>query len=297
MHLFPRTRLGLTPSTLSASPRTGTTAPTPPSTTAPQPSTSSPSGSVPRPLAIPELGGTTSASPPPSPASPRCSPPASQLTTGRLPPSLRLPLIRLTCFAARGASPREGSTRRRAGRRPDEARARRPGRHEPRASTTRGSPTQRAGDHRCRRSDPAASARRQGRVLQPAAEAAGGNETSLRCPIRQVDPCLPRSTRFHNHPHPYTLMRKRKRRCTQRSGRRSSGTSTTKPTWPLTRFSVTEVRQLLLNDPVWRRDQHDQAGDWLAVGETNGGRRLLVVVALDEVRRVIRPITGWEVKR
>jgi len=53
----------------------------------------------------------------------------------------------------------------------------------------------------------------------------------------------------------------------------------------------------LLNDPVWRRDQENQSGDWIAVGETNGRRRLLVVVALDEVRRATRPITGWEVKR
>jgi uncharacterized DUF497 family protein len=62
-------------------------------------------------------------------------------------------------------------------------------------------------------------------------------------------------------------------------------------------MSSTEVRQVLLNDPVWRRDKEDQSGDWIAVGETDGGRQLLVVVAVDEVRRAIRPITGWEVKR
>ena len=62
-------------------------------------------------------------------------------------------------------------------------------------------------------------------------------------------------------------------------------------------ISAAEVRQVLLNNPAWRRDQQDQSGDWVAVGETNGGRRLLVVVAVDEIRRVIRPITGWEVKR
>jgi hypothetical protein len=32
-------------------------------------------------------------------------------------------------------------------------------------------------------------------------------------------------------------------------------------------ISATEVRQLLLNDPTWRRNGHDQSGDWVAVGE------------------------------
>lgn len=37
------------------------------------------------------------------------------------------------------------------------------------------------------------------------------------------------------------------------------------------RISVAEVDQLLFNDPVWRRDQAAQSGDWVAIGETDGG--------------------------
>jgi hypothetical protein len=57
------------------------------------------------------------------------------------------------------------------------------------------------------------------------------------------------------------------------------------------------VQQVLTNASVWRRDPEDRSGGWVALGETNGGRRLLVVFALDEMRRVVRPITGWELRR
>jgi hypothetical protein len=63
------------------------------------------------------------------------------------------------------------------------------------------------------------------------------------------------------------------------------------------RVSPSELVEVLMNDPVWRRDAADQSGDWVAMGETDGGRRLVIVVALDEIRRVIRPITGWEQER
>lgn len=59
-------------------------------------------------------------------------------------------------------------------------------------------------------------------------------------------------------------------------------------------ISAAEALQLLLNEPIWAPNKKGRAGMWLAVGYTNGGRALTVPVAYDEVRRVIRPITGWD---
>lgn len=60
------------------------------------------------------------------------------------------------------------------------------------------------------------------------------------------------------------------------------------------RINAVEVTQLLLNEPTWAPNTKGRAGLWLAVGCTNGGRALTVPVAYDEVRRAIRPITGWD---
>jgi hypothetical protein len=37
-----------------------------------------------------------------------------------------------------------------------------------------------------------------------------------------------------------------------------------------------------------------RAGDWKMLGQTNGGRRLTIVVRLYSDRNVLRPITGWD---
>ena len=59
--------------------------------------------------------------------------------------------------------------------------------------------------------------------------------------------------------------------------------------------SVTEIEQVLANDPTFRPDRHG-SGDFLADGWTNGDRRIRVVVAHDPDRRVLRPIAAWEVR-
>ncbi|MDQ2709187.1 MAG: hypothetical protein M3Z25_16835 [Actinomycetota bacterium] len=41
-------------------------------------------------------------------------------------------------------------------------------------------------------------------------------------------------------------------------------------------------------------NKRGRAGDWLLVGETDGGRMLTVVVRYDSARRMLRAITGWE---
>ncbi len=59
--------------------------------------------------------------------------------------------------------------------------------------------------------------------------------------------------------------------------------------------SLAEIEQVLAAGPVFRPDRRD-SGDYLAEGTTDGGRRLRVVVAYDPLRRLLRPITAWEVK-
>ncbi len=59
--------------------------------------------------------------------------------------------------------------------------------------------------------------------------------------------------------------------------------------------SVAEIEQVLAGGPVFRPDRRG-SGDYLAEGVTDGGRRLRVVVAHDPARRVLRPITAWEMR-
>jgi hypothetical protein len=39
---------------------------------------------------------------------------------------------------------------------------------------------------------------------------------------------------------------------------------------------------------------NEGSGDYKMIGETDGGRRLTIVVETKEVTRMLRPITGWE---
>ncbi len=59
--------------------------------------------------------------------------------------------------------------------------------------------------------------------------------------------------------------------------------------------SVAEIEQVLAARPVFRPDRRG-SGDYLAEGVTDGGRRVRVVVAHDPARRVMRPITAWELR-
>ena len=58
--------------------------------------------------------------------------------------------------------------------------------------------------------------------------------------------------------------------------------------------TVDEINQALLNAPALRRNRKGRSGDYYAAGATDGGRRIVVVVAWDPGRGVLRPITAWE---
>ncbi len=60
------------------------------------------------------------------------------------------------------------------------------------------------------------------------------------------------------------------------------------------RIAVREVHEVWCNDPVWVPNIRHRAGDWKMLGQTNGGRRLTIVVRLCSDRNVLRPITGWD---
>jgi hypothetical protein len=55
-----------------------------------------------------------------------------------------------------------------------------------------------------------------------------------------------------------------------------------------------EINQVIANGPVYRANKRGRTADLLAVGVTDGGRRVVVAVVWDEARRSVRPITAWE---
>jgi hypothetical protein len=59
-------------------------------------------------------------------------------------------------------------------------------------------------------------------------------------------------------------------------------------------ITAEEIEQVIANGPVYRRNKRGRAGDLLAAGTTDGGRRVVVAVAWDAARRTVRPITAWE---
>jgi hypothetical protein len=62
-------------------------------------------------------------------------------------------------------------------------------------------------------------------------------------------------------------------------------------------ISALEAWQVLAGEPVWARNKKGRAGVWLAVGMTDGGRRLTLPVTYDAARRCVRPVTGWQSTR
>lgn len=64
----------------------------------------------------------------------------------------------------------------------------------------------------------------------------------------------------------------------------------------LIRHRVTpgEVIEVFDNDPLWRTNRRDRAGNRQAIGRTYGGRLLTVVAIWDASTRVLRPITAWD---
>jgi uncharacterized DUF497 family protein len=55
--------------------------------------------------------------------------------------------------------------------------------------------------------------------------------------------------------------------------------------------SASEVEQVFWNEPVIRRNRRGRRAPFIAVGQTDGGSR--VVVPFEFVGRLARPITAW----
>jgi uncharacterized DUF497 family protein len=58
-------------------------------------------------------------------------------------------------------------------------------------------------------------------------------------------------------------------------------------------ISPRDVYAVYSNGPVWAPNVRHHAGDWKML-QTDGGRRLTIVVRLYSDRRLLRPITGWD---
>jgi uncharacterized DUF497 family protein len=59
------------------------------------------------------------------------------------------------------------------------------------------------------------------------------------------------------------------------------------------RATVTEITQAILDAESYTRSRTDASDRAMLVGNTNGGRRLRVVVQLRD-SMTVRPITAWE---
>jgi hypothetical protein len=60
------------------------------------------------------------------------------------------------------------------------------------------------------------------------------------------------------------------------------------------RISTIDVDDVFLSKPIWFPNRNNRPGNWKMVGKNRGGRALTIVCTWDEVRRVLRPITGWD---
>lgn len=58
--------------------------------------------------------------------------------------------------------------------------------------------------------------------------------------------------------------------------------------------SEEEITQALVNYPTVRGNRKGRVGEYYAIGVTDSGRRVVMVIAWDAARRVVRPITAWE---
>lgn len=61
--------------------------------------------------------------------------------------------------------------------------------------------------------------------------------------------------------------------------------------------SVREIVQVFANTPDYQRNRKQRAGDYMATGYTDGGRRVRVAFVWDEGRRTVRPIAAWPLSR
>jgi hypothetical protein len=59
--------------------------------------------------------------------------------------------------------------------------------------------------------------------------------------------------------------------------------------------SAMEIEQAIANATVGQRNKRGRSGDVRIDSITDGGRRIIVIVAHDRARHSLRPITAWEV--
>lgn len=55
-----------------------------------------------------------------------------------------------------------------------------------------------------------------------------------------------------------------------------------------------EVFEVFDSDPVYVPNKKGRSAHWKMLGDTDGGRALTILVVCQEVRRLLRPITGWD---
>lgn len=58
--------------------------------------------------------------------------------------------------------------------------------------------------------------------------------------------------------------------------------------------SMAEIEQAIDNATAVRRNKRHESGDARLDSVTDGGRKVVVIVSYDRVRRSLRPITAWE---
>ncbi len=60
------------------------------------------------------------------------------------------------------------------------------------------------------------------------------------------------------------------------------------------RINLRDVDDVFSGRPRWVPNKRGRSGDFLMIGYNRSMRALTIAVAYDEIRRALRPITGWD---
>ena len=59
-------------------------------------------------------------------------------------------------------------------------------------------------------------------------------------------------------------------------------------------ISLADVLEVFANDPAWGRNRKNRSGDYKMIGQTDGGRRLTIIMLMVPNSDKARPVTGWD---
>ena len=55
-----------------------------------------------------------------------------------------------------------------------------------------------------------------------------------------------------------------------------------------------DIEDVFFDQPKWVPNKRGRSGDFLMIGYNRSRRALTIAVSYDQIRRALRPITGWD---